>query len=66
MTALHTLLSVMEVDRDDHFVMKETKTKGHRGKLKTTTYRTDVKKFSFSHSSIEAWNVCTGMKGGAC
>ena len=34
--------------------MKETR--GHGRKLKAATCRRDIKKYNFSHISIEAWN----------
>lgn len=61
MIALYRLLSGMEkLDREHLFIMNERETRGHGRKLKVTTCRRDIKKFSFPHRSIEAWN---GLEG---
>ena len=44
------------LDRDDLFVWDATNTRGHGKRLKKTRCLQDVKKYSFPHRSIDAWN----------
>ena len=45
-----------KVDKDDLFVRDSRDTRGHDMKLKKTTCRRDIKKYSFPNRSIEIWN----------
>ena len=57
MIALYRLVNGMEqLDREDLLVFSERDTRGHGRKLRSTTCRRDVKKFSFPHRSIKLWN----------
>ena len=47
---------VENLDREDLCVRSERETRGHGKKLRATTCRRDVKKFSFPNRSIELWN----------
>ena len=44
-----------KIDRDDLFVWND-RTRGHEKKLKRTTCKRDIKKYSFPYRRIEAWN----------
>ena len=53
------MLNGMEnIDRGDLYEMNVRETRGHGRKLKAaaTSCRRDIKKYSFPHRSIEAWN----------
>ena len=67
MIILFRLLNGMEnIDRGDLYEMNVRETRGHGRKLKAATCRRHIKKYSFPHRSIEAWNgleekvVCAG------
>ena len=46
-----------KVDREDLFNWDQRNTRGHDKKLKMTTCRRNIKKFSFPSRTIEAWNA---------
>ena len=57
MIILFRLLNGMEnIDRGHLYELNVRKTRGHGRKLKAATSRRDIKKYSFPHRSIEAWN----------
>ena len=51
---------VEKLDRDDLIVRDERATRGHRKKLKKSVCRRDIKKYSFPHRTVEAWNALNG------
>ena len=55
--AIYRVMSGMEkMDREDLCMWNERVSRGHGRKLKMATCRRDVKKYSFPHRSVEAWN----------
>ena len=61
MIAMFRLINGLEkLDREDLLVLNERDTRGHGRKLRPTTCRRDIKRFSFPHRSIRIWN---GLKG---
>ena len=49
-----------QFERGEELVFSERDTRGHGRKLRSTTCRGDIKKFSFLHTSIKMWN---GLEG---
>ena len=45
-----------EISREDIFVWDDRNARGHEKKLKKTTCKRDIKKYSFPYRCIEAWN----------
>ena len=45
-----------KIDREDLFVWDNRNTMGHEKKLKRTTCKRDIKKYSCPYRSIEAWS----------
>lgn len=50
------MIGMEKMDREDLCMWNERMSRGHGKKLKMATYRRDVKKYSFPHRRVEAWN----------